>query len=462
MKSNCSLVEKKGYSLWAFTNSLDNFSCPYTVVAIPSPESEAMFYEVSFTKEPDFSSYGLEISEDNVIYMPEKELINQGEVIPVDEGDWSKNELKYHAIGAFYYMGIVPTITSSLFNDAQVMDNNLKYLSQSYGTDESYETVLSQIFRDAVFYLQFFGFLETSDPTEYFDDLLNDPNQVELTNVSIKFAFGNLKHAIARYHTKCFPNRLQSPQVFTPDSFRLLKETLDLVKKLFERLEMRNSQDNDSGNSALLETLENFQINRNIDEARCGPKTLRALLFDAALRDDNLLLKAAGFVMKKNDVTFSIFKNSEINKDPEFKLSTKLVPSRKRIKFMNSNLSNFLYEMPNLENEECLLSNSIASTIGTANSTSEILRERIENCEERVKALSMTLNNLLHINNRATKQLDSTSTHLNDVLNEHIKVQEKLFSLKGQIATEKRTNKFLMVCAFVIIVSVFVQFIKLI
>ena len=74
----------------------------------------------------------------------------------------------------------------------------------------------------------------------------------------------------------------------------------------------------------------------------------------------------------------------------------------------------------------------------------------------------MTLNNLLHINNRATKQLDSTSTHLNDVLNEHIKVQEKLFSLKGQIATEKRTNKFLMVCAFVIIVSVFVQFIKLI
>lgn len=399
--------------------------------------------------------------------MPEKELINQGEVIPVNGGDWSKNELLYHAIGAFYYIGIVPSLTSSLFNDPQMINNMEEYLNQSYEYNDSFDNVLAQIFSNAVFYLQFFGFMETSDPAEiksykYVDDILKDTSQMDILTDSIKFAFGNIRHAIARYHTKCFPNRIQSPQVFTPLSFRLLKETLNLVKKLFERLGMRSSQDSEFGRNSLFITLKRFRKHRKIEETRCGPKTLRALLFDAALRDDSLLLKAAGFDLKKNSVTFSNIKNNyNANDDQEFKLPTKLCPSRKRIKFMNSGLSKFLYEMPNLENEECLLSNSIASTIGSANSTSEILRERIENCEERVRALLMTLNQLSLINSRVTKQLDQTSAVLNNVLDEHIKVQEKLFSLKGKIASEKRTNKFLMICAFVIIISVFVQFIKL-
>lgn len=467
------MVRKNGYSLWAFTNSLDNFSCPYTVVAIPSPGSDVTFYQVNFNSKPNFSSYGLEISEDNVVYMPEKELLNQGEVIPVNGGDWSKNELQYHAIGAFYYIGIVPSLTSTLFNNPQMMANMEEYLCQSYeiSSDTFFQEqriyqVLSQIFPNAVFYLRFFGFMETSDPAEiksykYVDEIIKDSTNENIYTDQIKFAFGNIRQAIARYHTKCFPNRLQSPQIFTPLSFRLLRDTLFLVRKLFERIGMRTLQDSDSGRNFLFKTLKQFRKHRKIDETRCGPKTLRALLFDAALRDDSLLLKAAGFDLKKNTVTFSNIKNYDSNDNQEFKLPTKLYPSRKRINFMNSNLSNYLYEMPNLENEECILSNSIASTIGAANSTSEILRERIENCEERVKALSMTLNQLSLINVRVARQLDQTSAYLNNVLDEHIKVQEKLFSLKGKITSEKRTNKFLLLCASVIIISVFVQFIKL-
>lgn len=465
-KSQCSLVVKSGYSLWAFTNSLDNFSCPYTVVAIPSPESEVKFYQVVLSGKPNFSSYGLEVSEDNIVYMPEKELLNQGEVIPVSSGDWSQSEKQYHAIGAFYYIGIVPSLTSSLFNNPQMMANMEEYLNQSYEMKDSYEYVLSQIFPNVVTYLQFFGFMETSDPAEiksykYVDDLLKDQNILEDSIYSIKFAFGNIRHAIARYHTKCFPNRLQSPQVFTPVSYKLLKENLSLVRNLFERLGMRISQESDYSRNSLFLALKQFHKRRKIDETRCGPKTLRSLLFDAALRDDSLLIKAAGFDSKQNSIYFSNNKNHDPNDFQEFQLPTKLMPSRKRVKFINSNLNEYLYEMPNLENEECLLSNSIASTIGTANSSAEILRERIENCEERVKSLSMILNHLSLINNRVTKQLESTGEALNDVLNEHIKVQEKLFCLKGKIASEKRTNKFLMVCAFVIIVSVFVQFIKM-
>lgn len=436
-------IWKNGYSLWAFTDSLDNFARPYTVVALPSPDSRVLFYQVRFDTVPHFKSFGLDVSEDNVIYMSDVELLHRGDVVPVFGGDWNSSSSIYHSIGAFYYLGIIPSLSSALFNDPDRILQLQKDLWNTYNLKDhqTYTTSLTQIFENSFLALQFFGYLETHDEKEknsikYAESIYKQRHTFSDPKL-LTFPFGNIRDAIARYHTACFSTRMQSPQIFTPLSFQLLTGTLDLVIMLMQKLNVPISQPNDR--RILLKALQNFQKRRKISEVQCGPKTLMALLFDAALRDESILLTSAGF------------KTSE-------------PPNRNSIKpqFLNSNLDAMLYKMPNLENEKYVLSNEIALKLGSANSTSEILRERIENAEERIKLISMSLNQLSLVNTRILRELDQTAEKLTDVLNEHIKVQEQIFALKGKIAFERRMNKFLLGCALIIILNVLYQFIKFI
>ena len=439
VKLSNSVVSVDGYSLYAIKNSLNDFSRPFTCVAVPSASSKASFYRVQFSTKQNFSSFGLELSEENVVFMKEEELLKQGDVIPVESGDWSEASLKFHAIGAFYYLGLVPSLPAILFNDNEHLNALNQDFQKMFNIQKSYQTALPKLFAYTFIALQFFGFTETSDPVErkaleFAKELTKKPAFPHDSRY-IAFAFGNIKQAISRYHEKCFSSKVNNPQLFTPLSFHMLRDTFNLVLDLFNSLNFPVSKFEDEDfKESLYSALKHFQNSRKINEERCGQQTLRALLYDTALRNEVKLSQAVS--VKK------------ISKIPKAVFNSQLIGT-------TSNLGELLYRMPNLADQEGCLSKYITTTICENNNTSEILRERIENCENRIKLLKNSLNQLAQINSRIERQLDQANTSLTNVLTEHVTLQERLVAIKDKISSEKLTNEFLRFCAAIIIISVF-------
>ena len=425
------MVKMPGYKLWAFNESLDDFSQPMTVVAAKFPGESAYFHNVAFVKPPDFSLFGLSVSDDNVVFMSEEEIAKRKNVLPVLNNNWHEYALRYHAIGAYYHLGVIPTISVSLLRDASgfdIMENDMKFL---YEINTAYHSALHRLFVDALFGLSFFGFTEPANEREklaleFADGLAH---QTIVPDYNCWFAFGSIRYAIRRYHELCYGDGMQDPCLFNVSSFKALRDSCNVVAESLRKMSYPIQEDDFRG--SLLRAVKHYQHRKKISEARCGRKTLRALLFEAASHDQERLAKIAGFSIER--------------KEPP------IVGTRSEILGCTGKLGQLIDKMRPMAQEEQKLSNVIVETAQMTNNMCEVMRERVDNCECRMAEIASMVSQLSQMNELVGLQLDQADTALENVLNQHIHVQERIVALKGKINAEKMSNRLLAICGVCIV-----------
>lgn len=433
----------EGYKLWAFTSALNNYMAPFTVVAVPCAQHSSNFYAVSFQKPPDFSKYGLSTTKhfnnNTIVYMSESELVSRGDSIPVVNDDWPTNRLRYHSYGALYNLGIVPSLSSSLFTDQSRFESLENDLRKAYNMNRSMCDCLDRIFADALYALDFLGFTTPSNPEEEtavkFAAELSHHQAIQ-TDSGAYFAFGNIGFVIAKYHRLCYPKRKLTEKCFSPSSYNSLINTIYLVSSLLKKLDIHIVDDDFK--SSLLRGIQRYKDRRRIDEPKCGKTTLRSLLFETNTLYDSSLEKTVGY--QKNQ------KESQNTFDVNLKNASKL--------------NELIQELPNTSDMYRQLYTAISQTINRSNHVCDSIHERIDSCSTRIESIGHSLDELTKTSDRIDAQLDQATNALDSVLNEHIKIQERLIALRIKISSEKRSNRILGICSILIIAALFYNFIK--
>lgn len=432
----------KGFKLYLFTEALGNFSAPYTIQAVPSSEYTTSFFSVQFNYRPDFEKYGLRVlnhENHQIVYMDSSELVKHPDAIFLDNCDWLKNGFKYHAIGAFHDLGIIHTLSQSLFLNPYCLESNEKDLFIQYGMNGTVNSSLGRIFSDSYFALEFFGFMQTDD-----DDIQRAlqnasliAQQTKTADFDCLFDFGTIRFAFARYHKSGFPTRMVDPRIVTSDTHR---ELLDIVHHVAQMLRnLGYPVMDDEFKSGLKMNIEQFKKQNSIDEQYCGRKTLRALIFSTSSFDRKYLELAAG-IESKSDI-----ENIEVNAMPRFvgiPAVTKLIDT-----------------IPDLQNVIVQLKHEISRTTSHTMSSCGKLNERLIQCDKRLNTIMTTLRSLSEKSSIIDEKLEIAGNSLEEVMDAHSNVEDELIELSKKINTEYRGNIVFKLIPAIIVILVLKKFI---
>ena len=414
-------VPIKGFKLYVFTNSLNNFSAPFTVAATPSKNFVSNFYCVEFQQRPNFEKYGFTVQTiDNkqVVFMENEELIKYNNVVFLQSGDWNNNGLKYHTLGALHDLGIVPSLTAALFSNPQSIEANEKDLESQYGERGDIKERLSLIFSKTMFSLDFFGFTITKDPK--LNEALKYSRQISNQNTPADFGclfdFGTLRFATVKYHNLGFPNRKVDPEIFTCDTNRQLFDSIIHVSKMLISLGFVINDDEFKPN--IIHALRVFQIKNRIPEKHCGKITLSHLFYATSRFDISALSLAADLDLKENTINT-------------------LIPPR----FVGiAPVSQLVDSIPNLSKKEQELRNKIGRLQSSTASSCDRISERIKEAEDSLNSICTVIESITRTNTNIDERLDQATESLESVISAHTDVEERIVLLNNKIRSEARGN----------------------
>jgi hypothetical protein len=419
-----------GFRLWAFADSLSEYSAPVTVVAEESRGSESYFYEVTFPSPPNFSAFGLAISADFVIFMPRHELLKHTDAIPVLDNSWVTAGDRYHTVGALYYLGVLRAVPASIGQDASGFDSLEVLFQQAYGVKDPMPDSLRRLFADAHFALGLFGFLETESGSERraFEYAEAVADQGLTPEYRCMFPFGCLRSAIRRYHEQC----QEGPSdTFRPDTFMALQDSVRFVSDLLANINVVVQEDDFK--TSLLRELRGYRLRRRIKETVCGPVTIRSLLFET-LHDGADWLRAAGTAPT----------------DPPAPGSDDKLDGGGR-------LEEFIDRLPPMARQQQALTNAVADAAGQTHRMAELVRERIAGCRARVGRMTAMIGELTEMNKLVDVRLESAEEVLDDLLEQNTVMQEKIVLVNRRIGAEEASNRSLVFCGICIFLLVVVR-----
>lgn len=428
----------KGFKIYVFTEALGNFSAPFTIQAVPSSEQHiTTFVSVSFKVRPDFEKYGLSVMNQDgkqIVYMDSSELVKHPDAIFLDGGDWLQNGLKYHAIGALHDLGIIHTLSQSLFLNPYCLESNEKDLYVQYGLNGSFNVTLGRLFTDTYFALEFFGFSQTDDE-KLLRALKNASliaQQAKTCDFGCTFDFGALRFAIARYHEAGFPHRMVDPRILTPDTHRELLDIVHHVASMFKMLGY--IIEDDEFKSSLTRNLELFKKENSIKENYCGRKTIRVLLSATCNFDHKRLEIAAG--IQGNDENPRL----EIEADPRFIG----IPA----------VTDMIDTIPNMQQIVTKMSQEITRSTSSTRSSCERLNERLVQCDKSLNSIKVTLDAVSSLSSIIDEKLEKAGNSLEEVMEAHANVEEQIMALSKKINTEFRGNVLFMLIPAIIVILV--------
>ena len=421
----------KGFKLYVFTNSLNNFSAPFTVAATPSKNFVSHFYCVEFSQRPNFEKFGFTvkvIDNKQVVCMENEELIKYSNTVFIPGGDWQANGFKYHTLGALHDLGIVPSLTMALFSNPQSIEANEKDLESQYGERGDINERLSMIFSKTLFSLDFFGFTIPSNSKQ--SEALKYARQISVQNppadFGITFDFGTIRYATAKYHRLGFPNRKVPPEIFTCDTNRQLFDSIIHVSKMLISLGFTITDEEFKPN--ILHAIRVFQIKNRIPEKYCGKRTLAQLFYATSRFDISALSLAADLDLKENAIESLVI--------PRF---VGIAP-----------VSQLVDSIPNLTKREQELKNKIGRLQNSTASSCDRISERIKEAEDSLNSICTVIESIARTNANIDERLDKATASLENVLSAHTNVEEKIVLLNNKIISESRGNY---VFEFIILIS---------
>jgi len=425
-----------GFRLYALSDNLNDFRSHFTVVAIQSPGFVSSFYSIEFTKTLKFEQFGfstIKIGQHRVLYMKMENFIKYDRYISIPNGDWTNSGALFHSVGAFRDIGLLPCISESFFSKKNSIESLEKELAVYYGIHGPYLTTLSRVFSDVFFSLDFFGFTNTKDQSEsisikYAEEI---SKQSLLGDCGCNFCFGNIKPSLMRFHGLCFPERSTHPTILTHDTYKSL---IDLIQYVAQMLRLLGYTIIDEDlKSSLTKCLSMFQKSHNIREEYCGPLTIKSLIFEVSGIENQQTSLAAG-VMPKTSDKFSL-NIPRFNGIPQ--------------------ISALIDTIPLTIERQLEISNTISQVLDKSAESSDILFEQISGCEKRLNLIASTLKEVDYLSNTIESHIVDATKSLNEVLNNHHLVQQRIVVLREKIASEKRGNVLFTLFVVIVIVVIF-------
>ena len=450
------LIMIEGYELWGFVNNINHFSYPYTIVAVPSPEKASYFYRVSFeNKKDNFNQFGLEVDQDkSVIYMSSQELSKHIDAFPIPNQKWTDVLNQYNALTAFCYLGIIPTLTSSIFTDLSSFPRYEHDLHQIYQEDLSLNTLLNHLYADVLNALDIFGFTQPVNQFQSFSinyaHLLAE-NQT-LSPFRSSYAFGNIKFAIENYHIACFHC---SRSTFTIDTFKSLIASFKYVTNFLHDFGYEISDENPK--QSLLAALNQYKVKNKIRETLCGPKVITSMI------SSSLPSISFGEIPKRSEQITKIFLDSNIYNESNYSSNGSSNENSTLIKTLieYQKIANEIDKMHQMNEIEQKLERAVAISVGRTRNICELLSERVETVIEKASKIDSSLKTMIQLNEKIENNLSNAEHSVVKILNEHSKLQQKMIKLRSKMAKETRIERFIIilyVILFIFIVHKLMQF----
>ena len=427
-----------GYKLYIILKNLNDFSKPFTIVAIPELNEVSNFFLVEFKDINSILEYNFQISENNVIFMNKKDIKNFDKLVPLSKGDWNSEGLLFHTLGAFRDIGLISKISTIYYNNLNLYNHFEKDIRYYYGIYGNYNTSLNRIFSDLFFSLNFFGYTITNDLNEEnsikFAEQIS--NQTLIADCNCNFAFGNLKNSLKKFHKNNYPNRLLNFKILNSKSYKILIDLLHYISTLLNFLGYNINEEDFK--IKISKSLKSYQLSRKINEHYCGKLTIQNLLFEASRLSINNTALAAGIIE-------NIEKKIEIYSNHFYGIKE---------------LSEYLNFLPTLKiKENEIIIEIFKNLLKTSNNCNRI-NEKIEGFEKRINFINQNLNYIENLNKSIEEQLIFTNSSINNVLNDHLLTQEKIVNLKNKIFTQKRSHRIISLFFIIILLIIFFKFFK--
>jgi hypothetical protein len=332
------------------------------------------------------------------------------DLIPIPDNNWSSSALRLHSIGAYRFLGVVPSLS---YNEVLLRSID-RVFCQLYNIRESDElSGLQKCFSDAYFGLRLFGFTSTTDSAEQ-RGLSFARSVFEQTSAPDHFflPFGTLKSAIRRYHRLCYST---DSSEFTPATFHGLRDSCSFLADLLRRAGLPVSDDD--FRTSLQRAVHVYQSRRGIREDGAGRRTIRALLYETA-HDGAEWRRAAGIARRD-------------------------APPRLPVR---GGWSEVVDRLPPMGNAEQGLATAVAETAGAARQMCEVMRERAAACRARAAAAGSMVGQLSEMNRLVETRIGQCEADSG--------VCESIVRLRVRIATERAANRWLGFCGVCLIVLV--------
>ena len=374
----------------------------------------------------------------------------------VEGNDWSSCCFRYHTIAAFYRLNVIEKLNQLMFSKKDLYNEMIKVFYKKYGLDEDnnkkIDVVLSTMFKNLLFYLDFFGFTKTKTVKEQRSldaaRLLVKKFENDNTGNMMKrfFAFSEIKYALKNYHQTCFQAREIPDDILDCDSYSCLKNTILFVKNAF--IKLKYIPNNLESNESLIIGLLNYQKANNILSGYCDMFTLRHVFNDSFPQNGCelfALLRFSGIQI-------------ENPKYPQFKNTLKFENLNQYDGIVNAFLNNIrdFSEVP-----DWIISEAQNSMLKQTEKIGSFENES-NNIIDETNSIEQLLNKITENNNSANSKFVRMNNTLQKAKNEVQLIQKEFGNANKRLKNIQKANitiqVFLFIFTILIIQNILIQF----
>lgn len=426
--------EIDGFSLFCISDSLDNFSYPYSVVAVADKNSKSVFYELTVNNEINFKKYGLLLKKQDrgfIVYMSKYDFEERNDLIRVKNDDWSSQNTYFHSLGALRHLDIIPSISEATINAADI-SSLTEELNQQYGQNQELLLSLENIFSNVYYLYRFYGFTHTDDASlkKECENAIATTDKILASDDVIKFNFGSLKFATEKCIRSMYSNYCYHI-VITPTLYNNLNEVSRQIVAMLKRL-CYSFTDTNEYRDDLEVNIRDYKQSKKITEEHCGMITIRSLIFDTVDLDilSQLYLQPKSMSAPKSFLDYSVIS------DPF--------------------LLNKIEHLPSCKTRECEFSNEISRVLDGISYINFNLSERVHRAECSIRDSYAYIKLLVNLSIAIENGMNETFEALNNIIETHSQDEEMIEDLVNKIKREKRGN--IMIILMIATISIIVLF----
>lgn len=419
-----------GIKLYADTKELDSYASKRTIIVVEQQNKASKLYPVRFTKIlPKFEKYGYSIKKcphGNIVYMEYEnfwKINSDSSFVSIADGDWLCNKRHFKTIAALYHLSLLPSLNKAVFK-TEINEDIENQLRMMYDVSGNVLESLTSIFKNVLFGLEYFGFC--NDLTERQKKLLNHiKERIKVKPICI--AFSQIDFAIQNYNRKCYGIASSRMRCF---SYLHLVKTINIVEKFINQMGFLD--DCNDRFASLIQNTKNFQKHFNLPETgMCDSATLRKLWDQTIVKGVNIksVMEFAGFKPRIPPPTQYLMSTDESDNPTEIALV--------------ENINRFIGKIPITANATELLRTNINGRLFDITQRTGRLSQRVNNLVTRFNCASKILKKVEDSNSRCDEALETASLVLNNVLEDHIKVQQQFVAIRESITAQKKRNKVL-------------------
>lgn len=452
-------VSIQNSTLWAIVDSLDRLTAPMTVVLTKTNGYSSELYRTvcnyPFTFPIPTIFEITSIDAKTTFYIPGDRFLQFDATSPcvqVLNNQWQPNEFRYHTLAAFYRLGIIPTISQSVFSEQQQFSKISETFFEKFNLHPPLAMALQAIFKNLYFAFHFFGFdFPTTAAEKQSLQAVQALAQVVTSSNDTQrlFAISEMKWMINNCRRFCFPDSQLPNGVISAEMYQSLMDTMSFIRTTLAKLNIISNGANAEEN--LLNGIKIFQKMHGLPVGACDMFTLRHLV--------NCITPST--------CDFLVF----------CKYCNMLPPTQSPLSFRAGiKRITTMYADPSISTLEQAFNDALSIVKTHNEGPSWLVREaensidrhmkrldtavdKSENVEQRVSVVKKTLKEIEKANSELAEHVDESGRLLDQVLDEHQAMIEKFTHLEQRIHDIHKGNRLMFIINLILVLIVVWRFI---